>query len=115
MLIDQLKAALGIRDSMRLFAASDVVRVFDSLGEFSRSEVLRTFSDVYGVKCLDRALADLEAGNVLRVVQSCKQDVGAGASYRVNEQSAWRERVSLNLSARKQRHGRGGCRENLSA
>lgn len=113
--LGDLKARLGMRDSLRLFAAADIVRVFATLGEFSRAEVVRTFSDVYSTKCLDRALADLEAGRVLRVVQSCKQDVSAGASYQVSSRELWARRDPEYLNARKLRHGRGGCRNTLSA
>lgn len=113
--LSEVKATLGMRDSLRLFAAADIVMVFESLGEFSRAEVVRTFSDVYGTKCLDRALADLEAGRVLSVVQTCKQDVSAGASYRVSRRSFWSKRDPQNLVARKLRHGRGGCRETSPA
>lgn len=113
--LSEVKAVLGMRDSLRLFAAADIVRVFESLGEFSRAEVIRTFSGVYGTKCLDRAMADLEAGNVLCVVQTCKRDVSAGASYRVSCRALWSKRDPQNLVARKLRHGRGGCRETLSA
>lgn len=109
-MIDQLKRSLGMRDSMRLFAAADIVRVFAVLGEFSRTEVVRTFSESYSQKCLDRALADLEAGNVLQVVQLCKRDVGAGSTYRIQSAELWGLRSSDRQEARKQRHGRGGCR-----
>lgn len=112
--LDELKVRLGMRDSLRLFAAADIVRVFASLGEFSRAEVVRTFSDVYSTKCLDRVLGDLEAGSVLTVVQSCKQDVSAGASYEVSTRELWAKRDPERLSARKLRHGRGGCRNTLS-
>lgn len=113
--LSEVKASLGIRDSLRLFAAADIVGAFESLGEFSRAEVIRTFSDVYGIKCLDRAIADLEAGSVLRVVQACKQDVSAGSSYQVSERSVWTRRDPQSVVARKLRHGRGGCRAKLPA
>lgn len=109
-MIEELKSTLGIRDSMRLFAAADIVRVFGDLGEFSRTEVIRTLSGTYSSKCLDRAMADLESGKVLELVQACKRDVGAGASYRITSGSTWATREVGRLDARKQRHGRGGCR-----
>lgn len=110
-MINHLKQTLGIRDSLRLFAAADVVGTFSVLGEFSRTEVIRTFSEIYSTKCLDRALADLEAGNVLNLVQARKQDVSAGSSYRVAPFDSWGQRDSSRHEARKQRHGRGGCRQ----
>ena len=113
--LNEVKARLGMRDSLRLFAAADIVAAFESLGEFSRAEVIRTFSDVYGTKCLDRAMADLEAGSVLSVVQACKQDVSAGSSYRISPRPLWSTRDPQSLVARKLRHGRGGCRGTLPA
>lgn len=109
-MIAELKETLGIRDSMRLFAAADITRIFGPLGEFSRSEVVRELSGVYGNKCLDRAIADLEAGGVLAVNQVRKQDVSAGASYFVAAPTAWGNRDPQKLHDRKLRHGRGGCR-----
>lgn len=110
-MIELLKAQLGFRDSLRLFAAADILSVFGQLGEFSRSEVLREFSDVYTTKCLDRALADLESGFALAVIQPVKADVSAGASYKVTPFNEWRTRQQATLDARKNRHGRGGCRK----
>lgn len=107
----ELKVRLGLRDSLRLLAASDIVAVFSYFSEFSRSEVIREFGDVYGAKCLDRAIADLEAGGAIDVVQKVKRDVSAGASYRVTHHEDWSPRKDELMAARMQRHGRGGCRK----
>lgn len=111
MMPDLIHQKIAVRDSMRLLAAADIVITFASFREFSRSEVVREFSDVYTAKCLDRAMADLEAGGALRVVQAIKKDVSAGASYAINPSSAWHARSSILRRARLDRHGRGGCRQ----
>jgi len=109
-MIEELKKSVGFRDSMRLFAAADIVRIFSPFSEFSRSEIVRELADVYSTKCLDRAIADMESASVLAVKQVMKNDISAGASYTIQPAARWGTREASKLRARMNRHGRGGCR-----
>jgi len=108
--ISLLKNSLGIRESLRLLACADIVSIFKVYGEFSRSEVVRELGEAYTLKTLDRAIADLEAGGVLSVVQVVKNDISAGSTYHITEASKWMERSAYLVNERRMRHGRGGCR-----
>lgn len=109
-----LKEKLGIRESFRLLASADIINIFRVYGEFSRSEVVRELGDIYNTKTLDRSLADLEAGGALSVVQAVKNDVSAGATYRITDEESWGMRSMTKTLERRQRHGRGGCRRTLA-
>lgn len=104
---DRLREATGMRRSPRLRAAAEICELAARLGTVNRRQVVHSLGHQYVEMCLDRALQDLEAAGVLRVLDG--QTCGWGGAVYVLERDAsrWHRRCRARRAERSRRTRRG--------